>query len=60
VTQQRRNGDRHLYAQRTRFIPEKLLVHFQPRLWAPGRGTAQSRPATAPIDVRQRMKSRWT
>jgi DNA helicase-2/ATP-dependent DNA helicase PcrA len=60
VTQQRRNGDRHLYAQRTRFIPEKLLVHFQPRLWAPGRGTAQPRPATAPIDVRQRMKSRWT
>jgi DNA helicase-2/ATP-dependent DNA helicase PcrA len=60
VTQQRRNGDRHLYAQRTRFIPEKLLVHFQPRLWAPGRGAAQPRPATAPIDVRQRMKSRWT
>jgi DNA helicase-2/ATP-dependent DNA helicase PcrA len=59
VTQQRRNGDRHLYAQRTRFIPEKLLVHFQPRLWAPARVAAQARPTAAPIDVRQRMKSRW-
>jgi len=59
VVQQRRNGDRHLYAQRTRFIPEKLLVHFQPRLWAPSRAGTQPRPAVAPVDIRQRMKSRW-
>ncbi len=59
VTQQRKNGDRHLYAQRTRFIPERLLAHFQPRLWAPPQVGHRPRPSIAPIDIRQRVRNRW-
>ena len=35
VTQQRTWGDRHLYALRSRFIPEALLPHFEPVQQAP-------------------------
>lgn len=35
VTQQTRNGDRHLYAQRTRFIPRAMTNLFQDILWPP-------------------------
>jgi len=60
VTQQRRNGDRHLYAQRTRFIPEAILMHFQPRIWAPLQSAAAKvRKATAPVDLGKRMRGRW-
>jgi DNA helicase-2/ATP-dependent DNA helicase PcrA len=31
VTQQRRFGDRHLYALRSRFVPDELLGHFDAR-----------------------------
>ena len=32
---QRNNGDRHLYASRTRFIPSGLLEHFECCGWSP-------------------------
>jgi DNA helicase-2/ATP-dependent DNA helicase PcrA len=32
---QRSMGDRHIYAQRTRFIPGSLLSHFESRSWPP-------------------------
>ena len=39
---QRSGGDRHVYAQRTRFIPPAILKHFERRSWPPpkaaGRG----------------------
>ena len=35
VLQQRRGGDRHLFAQRTRFIPEAILPYFRASLWPP-------------------------
>ncbi|MEX0851851.1 MAG: ATP-dependent helicase [Bauldia sp.] len=63
VIQQGRNGDRHIYAQRTRFIPESILDRFSPRLWPPaeaaghsGRPTAEPRPR---IDVGARMRRMW-
>jgi DNA helicase-2/ATP-dependent DNA helicase PcrA len=60
VTQQTRNGDRHLYAQRTRFIPETILAHFQPRLWPPARaGQPAARRSVTPIDLAARMRKRW-
>jgi DNA helicase-2/ATP-dependent DNA helicase PcrA len=60
VTQQTRNGDRHLYAQRTRFIPETILAHFQPRLWPPARaGRPAARRSVTPIDLAARMRKRW-
>src|SRR5207237_827535 len=33
VHQQRNNGDRHVYAQRSRFIPATILWHFESRTW---------------------------
>jgi DNA helicase-2/ATP-dependent DNA helicase PcrA len=60
VTQQSRNGDRHLYAQRTRFIPEAILDRFQPRLWPPAvPGRAAARKAMTPVDLGARMRRRW-
>lgn len=35
VTQQTRNGDRHPYAQRTRFIPRSMTTFFEDILWPP-------------------------
>lgn len=35
VTQQHRSGDRHLYAQRTRFIPRSMTGLFEDVLWPP-------------------------
>jgi DNA helicase-2/ATP-dependent DNA helicase PcrA len=61
VTQQRRNGDRHMYTQRTRFIPEAILDQFAVRLWPPagaaaGRAAAGGRPR---VDLGARMRARW-
>ena len=46
---QPRNGDRSVYASRTRFIPPPLLKHFDRQTWpeagaSPGRATAAVRP----------------
>ncbi len=43
---QPKNGDRHVYAGRTRFIPAPLLKHFDRRAWpraAPSRRRARAR-----------------
>ena len=59
VTQQTRNGDRHLYAMRTRFIPEAILDRFDRLTWAPQVQQATARPAPAPIDVTESMRRMW-
>ena len=60
VLQQRRNGDRHLLTQRTRFIPEAILPHFRTRLWPPVAADApRARPAGPRVDIGQRMRQRW-
>jgi DNA helicase-2/ATP-dependent DNA helicase PcrA len=53
-------GDRHVYAARTRFIPNNLLKHFQRRAW-PLAAPAGTRPASAgpKIDVRAKMRGMW-
>ena len=57
---QRSTGDRHVYAQRTRFIPNSVLDHFDKRSWpAPksaGSGDGRSR---GPVDVRAKMRRMW-
>lgn len=53
-------GDRHVYASRTRFIPNDLLPYFERCAWPfaavePARG-----PSNGPrIDVRAQMRSMW-
>jgi DNA helicase-2/ATP-dependent DNA helicase PcrA len=59
--QQRKNGDRHVYASRTRFIPAAILRHFASRTWpsarpGPGGETALVR---APVDIGAKLRRMW-
>ncbi|MGO9237609.1 MAG: ATP-dependent helicase, partial [Methylocella sp.] len=58
---QNAQGDRHVYASRTRFIPNGLLGLFERTAWpmmAPGSAV---RPASegARVDVGARMRGMW-
>lgn len=59
VTQQTRNGDRHVYAMRTRFIPRDILEHFEAVNWSPQPEGGATRSAPAPIDVAASMRQMW-
>jgi DNA helicase-2/ATP-dependent DNA helicase PcrA len=59
VTQQSRNGDRHVYAMRTRFIPRDILEHFEAVNWSPQPQGGAPRLAPAPIDVAASMRQMW-
>jgi DNA helicase-2/ATP-dependent DNA helicase PcrA len=57
---QRSLGDRHVYAQRTRFIPSALTKHFQSRYWPQSKASdGVARPARVPIDVQETMRRMW-
>jgi DNA helicase-2/ATP-dependent DNA helicase PcrA len=62
VTQQARDGDRHVYGARSRFITENLLGTFE-QCWR-GRPDATSRDAGAisgkQLDVAARMREMWS
>ena len=59
--QQRMNGDRHMYAQRTRFIPDTMLDHFEQSSWPPATIESSSGATASPktVDVRARLKQMW-
>jgi DNA helicase-2/ATP-dependent DNA helicase PcrA len=60
VHNQRGGGNRHVYAQRTRFIPPALLKHFERRAWPPAKPTDTSRgPARESVDVRANLRRMW-
>jgi DNA helicase-2/ATP-dependent DNA helicase PcrA len=60
VHAQRNNGDRHLYASRTRFIPAALLDRFTCCAWPSAAAQEGSvKPARAPVDLRARVRGRW-
>lgn len=54
-------GDRHVYANRTRFIPNGLLGHFKRIGWPIASGTETGRmPSAGPkVDVRAKMRGMW-
>jgi DNA helicase II / ATP-dependent DNA helicase PcrA len=54
-------GDRHVYASRTRFIPEGLLGLFDRTSWQPVVVGAPARAASqgARINVAARMRGMW-
>jgi DNA helicase-2/ATP-dependent DNA helicase PcrA len=59
--QQRKNGDRHVYASRTRFIPAAILRHFASRTWPtarPGPG-GETAPIRAPVDIGAKLRRMW-
>ncbi len=60
VTQQARNGDRHLHAMRSRFIGRDMLDRFEVIHWSPpilAGGVA--RPPPPQIDVAATMRGMW-
>jgi len=60
--QQASRGDRHLYAARTRFIPDTILHAFERRTWPQAAEEIPSDPkarAAAVIDVGARMRAMW-
>lgn len=61
VTQQARGGDRHLYAQRTRFIPRSMTVLFEDILWPPVTPIRDDiRPKQpAVLDIGAKMRGMW-
>jgi DNA helicase II / ATP-dependent DNA helicase PcrA len=58
---QHSKGDRHVYASRTRFIPDRLLGLFEKTTWPPAVGDSRARPSNSGprIDVRDRMRGMW-
>ncbi|WP_374991402.1 ATP-dependent helicase [Bradyrhizobium sp. LHD-71] len=57
---QQAQGDRHVYASRTRFIPERLLALFERAHW-PTFAPASARPSSQGprIDIGARMRGMW-
>ena len=61
VSAQSASGDRHVYANRTRFIPNRLLGHFARCVWPPA-PVPDGYTASAPgprIDLAARMRAMW-
>ncbi len=60
VTQQTKNGDRNIFAARTRFIPAEITHHFERVTHArPGSGSTATRGSIAPVDLSAKARSRW-
>jgi DNA helicase-2/ATP-dependent DNA helicase PcrA len=60
--QQATNGDRHVYASRTRFVPDSLLALFEMRSWPMLREPANSTSSASrgiPVDINARMRAMW-
>jgi DNA helicase-2/ATP-dependent DNA helicase PcrA len=61
IKQQAQMGDRHVYAQRTRFISPAMLKHFEESVWM-NADTAKSKkpmPETVRMIVRDRARNAW-
>ncbi len=54
-------GDRHVYAARTRFIPDAILDAFALSAWPLASGAPASEGARTgpPVDIRERMRAMW-
>ena len=60
--QQPTNGDRHVYASRTRFLPHSILALFEMRSWPMvGEPANSTRSASRgiPVDIGARMRAMW-
>ena len=61
VRGQHAQGDRHLYASRTRFIPEKLLDLFERTTWpvVPADVAARTASQGPKLGIGARMRGMW-
>jgi DNA helicase-2/ATP-dependent DNA helicase PcrA len=58
---QSRNGDRHLYASRTRFIPDHIVHCFERIAWPPApMPSARPPQPAAQVDLKGRMRGMWS
>src|SRR5438067_2164456 len=60
--QQASQGDRHVYACRTRFIPASILARFAARSWPIALAQAEPASAARPqarVDIGARMRGMW-
>lgn len=61
ITGQSGMGDRHVYASRTRFIPNRMLTCFESVTWplaSDDRGGFKQGPSN-PVDLSARMRAMW-
>jgi DNA helicase-2/ATP-dependent DNA helicase PcrA len=58
--EQHRHGDRHIYAPRTRFIPDSILGHFERRTHARHHAGDPSAPNRVRVDVGARLRAMWS
>ena len=57
---QPRNGDRHVLAARTRFLPASTLNHFTQFTWPPLAATPIAPAREGPkVDLKARMRAMW-
>ena len=57
---QQSNGDRHMYASRTRFIPAQILDEFHQCAWPVAAMTAKGEVLSRdPVDIRARLRRIW-
>ena len=57
---QPRNGDRSVYASRTRFIPPPLLKHFERQTWPEAAPVPPRASTDGPrVDLQARMRAMW-
>ena len=61
VQQQRGNGDRHMYAVRTRFIPGGIIGNFDACAWPNAARPAPSgaNALTKPVNIGARLRAKW-
>ena len=61
VSQQTRQGDRHVYAQRTRFIPRAMTALFDDVFWPPVGAASISgiMPQPVRIDIGAQLRTMW-
>src|ERR1700730_682558 len=59
--QQRRNGDRHKYAARTRFIPDPILHYFESCAWPMAAANANSlrKSQRNPVNIGAQLRRMW-
>jgi DNA helicase-2/ATP-dependent DNA helicase PcrA len=61
VTQQAKNGDRNIFAARTRFIPADITHRFERASYArAGAASGAPRPSAAPVDLGAKARARWS
>jgi DNA helicase-2/ATP-dependent DNA helicase PcrA len=58
--EQQRYGDRHVYAPRSRFIPDELLEHFERRAHGRVHPVDQGVESFAQLDINARLRAFWS